>query len=348
MRKILFLSFLVFTIVLFPQTKELKFELNDYKSLDSLASFRGICAVDKNTVWVSGSKGSVYVTRDGGKNWRKVKVPESDSLDFRDIEIISPGVIVLMSSGTGENSRIYKSDDNGKTWRIVYQNFYHDGFLDTIEFWTKRHGIAIGDPVNGKFDILLTTDGGSNWREAIRKNIPDAFAGEAQFAASGTCISVIGNNEAWIATGGTKARILKTTDKGLTWQIYKTPILQGQPSTGIFSIHFSNKNTGLIVGGNYLKDNDKDSTSAFSVDGGKTWKLNSSGYLPYQSSVKSIKIDNRTYFISTGPAGTFYTNDLKNWQLAEKTGFHCISVSDKDFTIWLAGSYGRVARLIIK
>jgi photosystem II stability/assembly factor-like uncharacterized protein len=348
MRKILFLIFIVFPVILLPQTRELTFELADYKSLDSLVSFRGIYTVDKNTVWVSGSKGSVYVTRDGGKKWHKVNVPESDSLDFRDIEIISPGVIALMSSGIGEKSRIYKSDDNGETWKIVYQNLYSEGFLDTIEFWNEKNGIAIGDPVKGKFDILLTTDSGNNWNEPLRKNIPDAFVGEAQFAASGTCISVSGNNEAWIATGGTKARILKTTDRGLTWQVFETPILHGQPSTGIFSIHFTSKNIGVIVGGNYLMENDKDGTSAFSVNGGRTWKLNSSGHLPYQSSVNSIKINNQVYFISTGPAGTFYTNNLKNWQLAEKAGFHCISISGKDNTIWLAGSNGRVAKLIIK
>jgi photosystem II stability/assembly factor-like uncharacterized protein len=348
MRKIFFLMLIVFPIISFPQTRKLKFEVADYKSLDSLVSFRGIYAVDKDTVWVSGSKGSVYVTSDSGEKWQKVKVPLSDSLDFRDIEIISPGVIVLMSSGAGENSRIYKSDDNGKTWKIVFQNLYIDGFLDTIEFWDQKNGIAIGDPVNGKFDILLTTDSGNNWNAALRKNIPDAFIGEAQFAASGTCISVSGNNEAWIATGGTKARILKTTDKGLTWQVFETPILQGQSSTGIFSIHFLNKNVGLIVGGNYLMENNQDSTSAFSVNGGRTWQLNSSGHLPYQSSVKSININNQAYFISTGPAGTFYTNNLNNWQLAEKAGFHCMSISVKDNTIWLAGSNGRVAKLIIK
>jgi photosystem II stability/assembly factor-like uncharacterized protein len=348
MNKILFLTFYVFSIILFPQTRELKFELAGYKSLDSLVSFRGICTVDKNTVWISGSKGSVYFTRDGGEKWRKVKVPQSDSLDFRDIEVTAPGVIVLMSSGAGEKSRIYRSDDNGKKWRIVYQNFYNDGFLDTIEFWNEKNGIAIGDPVKGKFDILLTTDGGNNWCEPPGKNIPDAFVGEAQFAASGTCVSVSGNNVAWIATGGTKARILKTTDKGLTWRVFDTPILHSQPSEGIFSIHFSGRNIGLIVGGNYLKENDKDSTSAFSVDGGRTWKLNPSGHLPYQSSVKSIKINNRIYYISTGPAGTFYTDNQNNWRVAEKAGFHCISISGKDNTIWLAGSNGRVARLIIK
>jgi photosystem II stability/assembly factor-like uncharacterized protein len=348
MKKVCILLLIISPIFLYPQNRKLKFELANYKSLDSLASFRGIYAGDDNTVWVSGSRGSVYLTTNGGKDWRKIEIPQSDSLDFRDIEITAPGVIILMSSGLGKNSVIYKSEDNGKTWKIVYRNSYPDGFLDSIEFWDEKNGMAIGDPVGGKFDILLTSDGGSNWKEPPGKNIPDAIPGEAQFAASGTCISVIGKDEAWIGTGGTKARILKTTDKGFSWTVYNAPILQGLASAGIFSIHFADKNTGYIVGGNYLKEYNKDSTSAFSFNGGKTWKLNNSGYLPYQSCVKSIKINNKNYFVSTGPAGTFYTGDMKNWYLADKAGFHCLSISRKDHSIWLAGSNGRVAKLILR
>ena len=333
---------------MFPQKRELSFQLADYKSLDSLVSFRGIFAVDKNIVWVSGSKGSVYVTDNGGKKWEKKKVPQGDSLEFRDIEVISPRTIVLMSAGVGKNSRIYESTNNGKSWKIVYQNNYLDGFLDTIEFWDKKDGIAIGDPINGKFNILLTNDGGNSWKEPPGKSIPAAFPGEAQFAASGTCISVIGKKEAWIGTGGTISRILKTTDIGESWTVVKSPILQGKSSTGIFSIHFADEHTGIIVGGDYLHEKNTDSTSAFSDDGGKTWTLDSSGNLPYQSAVKSVKINNKMLFLSTGPAGTYYTNSLKNWKIAEKTGFHCMSISQSDNSIWLAGSNGRVSKLVIK
>ncbi len=348
MKKIFTLIFLISQIFVFPQKRELRFELVNYQSLDSLASFRGISAVDKDTAWVSGSNGSVYATSNGGHDWRRLEVPQSDSLDFRDIEVISPGKIILMSSGNGNNSRIYKSTDNGKTWIIVYQNPYKNGFLDSIEFWVEKNGIAVGDPVDGKFNILLTSDGGTSWHEPQRKNIPDVFPGEAQFAASGTCVSVIGKSVAWIGTGGTRSRILKSTDYGNNWKVFPAAILQGASSTGIFSIHFINKNEGMIVGGNYLNESGKDSTSAFSIDGGRLWHLNKSGNLPYQSAVKSVKQNNRIYFISTGPAGTYYTGNLKIWKLAEKTGFHCMSVSKKDNSIWVAGSKGRVAKLIIK
>ena len=60
--------------------------------------------------------------------------------------------------------------DNGKNWKIVYQNSYPDGFLDSIEFWDKKNGIAIGDPINGKFDILLTIDGGNSWNKQTNNN----------------------------------------------------------------------------------------------------------------------------------------------------------------------------------
>ena len=348
MKKTAVLIFLIFQVFIFPQNKQLKFQITNYTSIDSLISFRGVFAVDKNTVWVSGSRGTVYVTHDEAKSWQRKEIPAGDSLDFRDIEVISPGVIILMSAGTGRNSRIYKSIDNGKTWKIVYQNSYSDGFLDTIEFWNKKNGIAIGDPVYGKFNILLTTDGGNSWKEPQKNNIPDAFPGEAQFAASGTCISVIGESVAWIGTGGTKSRILKTTDKGSGWKVFPSPVLQGKSSTGIFSVHFIDRNRGIIVGGDYLQEKNTESTSAFSIDGGKTWELSPSGILPYQSSVKSFKFNNKFYFISTGPGGTFYTEDLKNWFTAVETGFHCISVSTKDNSIWLAGSNGRVAKLIIE
>jgi len=348
MKNTVVLVFLIFQVFIFPQNKQLKFQITNYTRIDSLVSFRGVFAVDKNTVWVSGSRGTVYVTHSGGKNWEKKKILGGNSLDFRDIEVISPGTIILMSAGAGKSSRIYKSADNGKTWKVVYQNSYPDGFLDTIEFWDKKNGIAIGDPVYGKFNILLTTDGGNSWKEPQKNNIPDAFPGEAQFAASGTCISVIGESVAWIGTGGTKSRILKTTDGGTIWKVFPSPMLHGKSSTGIFSIHFIDKNKGIVVGGNYLHEKNRDSTSAFSIDGGKTWELNSSGNLPYQSSVKSFKFNNEIFYISTGTAGTFYTEDLKNWLTVVETGFHCISVSEKDNSIWLAGSNGRVANLIIK
>ena len=65
------------------------------------SSIRGIDALDENVVWLSGSLGRYAVTKDGGKTWRTDSVPAADSLDFRDIEVISKDVVFLMSAGPG-------------------------------------------------------------------------------------------------------------------------------------------------------------------------------------------------------------------------------------------------------
>jgi len=254
MKKIVYALFLSGYII-YPQVNSIKFEFKHQSGIGSTLSFRGICAVDKNIAWVSGTKGSVYKSQNGGKNWKKIIVPGSDYLDFRDIEVIDKNTIILMCAGPAEKSRIFKSTDNGQTWKVVYTNHHPNGFLDTIEFWDEKNGIAIGDPVNGKFNMLLTFDGGSSWIDADVQNIPEAKDGEVQFAASGTCISLFGNNLGWIGTGGKSSRVLKTTDQGKTWLPYHSPILQGESATGIFSIYFKNKNDGIIVGGDYLKEN---------------------------------------------------------------------------------------------
>lgn len=346
MKKVFLLLITLSFLLISCKEVPVNFKIKSLGSIDSTLSFRGIFAVDRNTAYVSGTKGSLYFTKDGGENWEKISPAASDILDFRDVALIDQNTIVLMSAGSGSNSKIYKSTDNGKTWNIVYENPYPDGFLDTIEFWNDQKGIAIGDPVNGKFNILLTGDGGDSWYEADSLSIPKANSGEAQFAASGTCISVIGKTTAWIGTGGTDSRILKSTDNGKKWKTFESPLLQGKNSTGIFSIHFSNEANGFITGGDYLKEDSTDSTAAYSEDGGKSWRLVNHGILPYQSSVKSISKYGKTIYLSTGPAGSYFTEDKQNWELIGESGFHCMSISEIDNSIWVAGSGGRVAKII--
>src|SRR5690349_10215587 len=49
-------------------------------------SFRGLCVVSEKIVWVSGSKGTVGRTTDGGTTWNWMTVPGYADKDFRDIE----------------------------------------------------------------------------------------------------------------------------------------------------------------------------------------------------------------------------------------------------------------------
>jgi len=76
------------------------------------------------------------------------------------------------------------------------------GFLDAFAFWDVDNGVALGDPVDGRFSILATDDGGRNWKRNPVESMPPALAGEGAFATSGTCLVVQGQGNAWFGTGG--------------------------------------------------------------------------------------------------------------------------------------------------
>jgi hypothetical protein len=101
--------------------------------------------------------------------------------------------------------------------------------------------------------------------------MPPALPGEASFSASGTCITTQGEDNAWIATGGsTIARILATTDGGDSWNAYDTPLFSS-PSAGAVSVAFRDASNGIVGGGDLASNDHAD--AATSNDGGQTWTL---------------------------------------------------------------------------
>ena len=77
----------------------------------------------------------------------------------------------------------------------------------------------------------------------------------------------------WFATGGTTARVFHSPDRGQTWQVSNTPIIQGQDPTGIFSIAFRDQSHGVIAGGDYKHPDQDGPNLAFTTDAGKTWAI---------------------------------------------------------------------------
>jgi photosystem II stability/assembly factor-like uncharacterized protein len=176
------------------------------------ASLRGVSAVSDRVVWASGSAGTYLTTTDGGAAWRAATVPGAEDLDFRDVHAVDARTAYLLSSGPGEKSRIYKTTDASLHWTLQFTNPDSKGFFDAIAFWDARHGIVLGDPVNEEFVTLTTADGGEHW---VRQHTPPALPNEGAFAASGTCLIVLGQQEAWFATGGPGgARVFHSQDGG--------------------------------------------------------------------------------------------------------------------------------------
>ena len=303
---------------------------------------RGVSAVSESVAWASGAGSTVLRTVDGGTTWQKFTVT-SDELDFRDIDAVDAQTAYVLAAGSGLAARIYKTTDAGKTWTLQFKNEDPKAFLDAMSFWDANNGVVFGDSVNGQLYILTTNDGGRVWSRMSTTNLPPALENEGAFAASGTNIAVFGKSHAWIGTGAaSKARVLRTSDRGRTWQVANTP-LASAPSAGIFSIAFRDAKHGVIAGGDYRKEQEAIDNLAVTNDGGITWTL-AKGLSGFRSVVAYVP--NTRTLVALGPSGGDYsTDDGGTWKPIDGPGFDTFSFVPGKKVGWGAGANGAIGRL---
>jgi photosystem II stability/assembly factor-like uncharacterized protein len=306
------------------------------------ASLRGVSAVSDGVVWASGSGGTWLRTTDGGATWHAAIVVGAEALDFRGVQALDETTAWLLSSGPGDKSRIYKTTDAGGHWTLQYTNPDAKGFFDAIAFWNPVHGVVVGDPVDGQFAILTTSDGGTTWK---RQSTPAALANEGAFAASNTCLRVNGNRLAWFGTGGPgAARVFRSQDGGLSWSVASTPMRNDGASAGIFSIAFSDARHGVAVGGDYAKPVEATSNMAITADGGSAWTASTGpGPNGFRSAV--VYVAGHRAWIATGTNGSDVSVDNgKNWRQFDSEAYNALSTASRGAT-WAVGPKGRIARL---
>jgi photosystem II stability/assembly factor-like uncharacterized protein len=311
---------------------------------------QAVSPVNDKVVWASGLGGTFAVTTNGGDAWQSRVVPGAEALQFRDVYGVSKKVAYLLSAGEGSDNRIYKTTDGGDSWTLQFQagpdprNFY-----DCFDFWSPDRGITFADAVDGRFPVIRTLNG-NTWQN-IGARLPAAQAGEAGFAASGTCVATLGGKRAWIATGAAeKARILATTDGGATWKAYDTPIVQGTPSSGGFSVAFRDPFHGILAGGELDPALPQGPNVAVSSDGGKSWSIDDIAQNPFPGAIFGLSyvpgFGQRTV-VATGPGGTAWSrNEGHTWTNlpADVTGFWAVAFAGRKAG-WLVGTEGRILKL---
>jgi photosystem II stability/assembly factor-like uncharacterized protein len=306
------------------------------------ARLRGVSAVTERVAWASGSESTVLRTDDAGATWNKIRVT-SDALDFRDIDAVGERTVYVLSIGNGAASRIYKTIDRGATWTLQFRNEDPKAFLDAMSFWDADHGIVIGDSIDRRFYILMTSNGGKQWTRVSPDRLPPALVNEGAFAASGTNIAVYGKGYAWIGLGsGARARVLRTADAGRTWKVFETPIKSSQ-SSGIFSVAFRDRKHGVIVGGDYQKEKEAVDNLAITADGGATWTL-VKGLTGFRSVVAYVP--GTTMLIALGPSGGDYsTDDGQTWMPMMGPGFDTFTFVPHQKFGWGSGARGLIGRV---
>lgn len=293
-------------------------------------------------VWASGSNGVILKSPDQGETWQRLHVKDGDALDFRGIVGFNASTAYLMSSGDGDKSRIYKTTDGGETWNLQYSDNRKEFFLDTIACISEKECLALGDPINGKFLLLKTTDG-EHWNPLPTDNMPPALGSEGAFAASNSCLTLSGDKEIFFATGGPAARVFHSTDGGLTWTVVRTPVLQGNPSSGAFSLRFDGGKHLIALGGDYKEADNPDRVSAYSMDNGLTWQLAARQPSGFRSAVAHID-DGR--WVAVGPSGEDFTSDYgAHWKHTDSLNLNAVVILDVS-NGWAVGARGTIARFV--
>lgn len=308
------------------------------------AEFRGLHAVNDRVLWAAGRGGVVARSTDGGATWSADSIPGASNLFLIAIRAVDHRrAWALGTAFSGPSAaRIYRTDDGGRTWRLQYENTTTGIFFDGMTFWDANNGIAFSDPIDGRFVIITTRDGGAHWSRIAPERIPPALPGEAAFAASGTAITVRGKNEVWIGTGGgSRARVFHSTDRGESWQVSQTPA-SGGPAKGIFGVAFRDGRHGVAVGGDYQQREASLENLLRSDDGGRNWRIGSSAAL---AGVQyGIAWAGTRTFVATGPIGSAVSTDGGlTWRRLEGPGFNTMSCAGG--TCWAAGVEGRISRL---
>jgi photosystem II stability/assembly factor-like uncharacterized protein len=309
----------------------------------STARLRGLSAVNANLAWASGSAGTVLRTVDRGATWQQVGPPGTDTLQFRDIEAFDADHAIILSIGSGSDSRIYVTSDAGQHWTLAFMNDDPNAFYDCMTFFDRKRGLALSDPPDGvKFRILSTSDRGQSWHVVDPAGMPPALPGEFAFAASGQCITSNHGNRAWFGTGGAaQARVFRSGNRGRTWRVSATP-MNSSPSAGIFALAFRSQQHGLAVGGDFLLPNASPNNFALTRNGGRNWQLVPGAPPEYRSGAAWV---NGGVVIAVGPTGSDVSlNHGRSWQGFDEGSFDTVDCARG--ACWASGEQGRAAYLV--
>ena len=294
-------------------------------------SFRGLHAVHDSVVVVGGTQGSICISLDAGVHWSFMQIPDATESQFRSVWAHDQSRFLAVSAGAP--SYIYFTEDRGEHWLRVYSDTAQSTFLDGIAFANDTLGWVFGDPVDGRFKLLQTIDGGRHWAEISG---PPSIDGEAAFAASGSSI-LYSDSTLSIVTGGTVSRIHMSTNFGEDWTAKWLELPQGLPSQGAFAHDWPNDGY-IIVGGDYLFDTAAlgnaihyDPESAYPTFDEKL------SALPYCSDV--VGVGQNVYF--TGTAGMYYADSLLHE--LDTNAMHSLAYSGK--YVFASGPEGRIGRI---
>lgn len=263
--------------------------------------FNKIVFADNMTGFIFSSDINCLKTTDGGQSWSSAPlIPDLTQVVIYDCYFVndSIGFVCLHEYWPGERGIIFKTEDSGITWNLVYENFsiYDCKFT----FFDEFIGMASCATFTYKNKVLLTSDGGITWTEVLPTPLP-WNSNHAMIYVDQTTAITMGRN----------GMIFKTTDGGLTWQPKKMAVFSGS----VFQTQFIDEQTGFVltdVGGGGVAGTGLKKTT----DDGANWTSlydNYSGgvvdfyFLTPETGVLAVGESDLLLFMKTENGGTTWT-----------------------------------------
>jgi photosystem II stability/assembly factor-like uncharacterized protein len=337
------LFFLLFSCT---SQKKLSYNYTQVESkilVEDKISIRAILT-DENYLWYAG---------DNGK-YGKINLKTNEVLNYKiqadtivnEIRSIAQTKDFIFLLPVANPANIYKISKKDNSHQIVYTEINEKVFYDSMQFKDDLNGMAMGDPTEDCLSVIITNDGGNSWRKVSCNDLPKVLEGEAAFAASNSNL-ILKKSKSFLVSGGKKSRLFSSNDFGKTWQVYKTPMVQGEAMTGIFSADFYNDTIGFITGGNYEKPNDNFNNKAITFDGGKTWKLVADGQgFGYGSCVQFVPNSEGKSLVSVGANGIYYSKNFGNSWMQFNEDIDLYTIRFLDAKTAFAAGRNKIVRLI--
>ncbi len=198
-------------------------------------SLGAVCFTSSQIGYAAGNDGFmfgiIFKTINAGASWTVCNSPTS-FMSISYSRLVFPNATVGYALTRG---MCMKTIDAGNNWFITDTAYVNSGamfsILEDAHFFSQDTGYIVGW-YNGFTGY--TTNGGTNWT--------DHFVLGTQWYAVDFPSRQVGYLVGWGQLG-------KTADGGLTWQDITTPLIQ---SSGIYSMKFTDNNTGYACGINGL------------------------------------------------------------------------------------------------
>ena len=175
-----------------------------------------------DTIWAGTDEGLIWVTRDGGKNWKDItpaaltpwsKVTQLEASHFDD-----QSAYASVSRFRVDDRRpyIYRTHDGGKSWQLITTGLRDDAPIDTVREDPVRKGLLFA---GSETSVWMSFDDGDHW-QSLQLNLPHTSMRDLWIHGSDLIVATHGRSF-WILDDITPLRQISEQTAGSSAFLFK-------------------------------------------------------------------------------------------------------------------------------